>query len=84
MAQHVWVRAPREEWKEMPQEDHKGWFDVGFDCHNCGCYGHAMHHPEKEAAPPEGPEEVINLSTKELVDVDGDCVEQMVDTVHHS
>lgn len=79
MTEHAWERAPREDWKEMPQPDRKGWFDVPFHCPACGCFGHSMH---KDGEPPAHPEEARNPFSKELVDPLGDCDEQTVESVH--
>lgn len=82
---HVWVRAPREKWKNMDEkdpkasQDHPGWWDVFFDCETCECYGHVMW---RDGPLPECPEEAVNLHTMRVVDPFGDCVAQLVESVH--
>lgn len=84
MTKHSWVRAPREDWKDLgsktqSQLQKAGWFDVPFRCAACGCIGHVMY---KDGELPECPEEAANPFTKSMVDAYGDCPEQMVESVH--
>lgn len=57
----------------------KGYFDVPFHCSVCGVRGHVVY---KDGSLPEAPEEAINDLTDQLVDVNGECEEQLVDGVH--
>lgn len=81
--EHVWVRDPEEDWKPLRgkiAEKFPDWLDVVFECSVCGCVGHAM--TKKGKPPPDRPEEVKNVYTRELVDAYGDCSEQTVVSVH--
>jgi hypothetical protein len=82
---HSWVRAPREEWKDLgsktqtQKELKQGWLDVPFECSGCGCVGHV---PYKDGDLPERPEEAINPVTRKVADAYGECSEQLVETIH--
>ncbi len=82
--QHSWERSPREEWKPIVKDgprkqQFQDWLEVFFHCAYCDCVGHSAW---KDGPYPERPEEARNIHTRELVDPLGDCVEQMVETVH--
>lgn len=85
MTKHAWVRAPREEWKEMDKanptfaKNRPGYFDVGFHCDGCGSVGHIMY---KDGDLPESPEEAMSGAPGNMIDPTGSCEEQLVENVH--
>jgi hypothetical protein len=79
---HSWIRDPPEEWKALKDkqaERFPGWVEIFFECSACGCVGHVMY---KDGPVPDAPAEAQNILSKQVVDVDGDCNEQIVDNVH--